>query len=148
MVGIQIGEHHDRKTVVRIAGYSAGKALPGSAVLNALVIVLLADHPATSITSGIWLAVVEGIHGPNAVQAGLLEELRAIQRGIPLGQIEHAEIQRAVGCRVERRRDPRLILELGRQDQLECLLRKAATRSLFPQMSRLHQLRVALLLVS
>src|ERR1700722_19721368 len=99
MVGIQIGEHHDRKTVVRIAGNSAGKALPGSAVLDALVVVLLADHPAKSITSGIWLTVIEWIHGPNAVQAGLLEQLRAIQRG--------------VGGRVERGRDPLWIFELA-----------------------------------
>src|ERR1700722_14101038 len=113
MVGIQIGEHHDRKTVVRIAGNSTGKALPGSAVLNALVVVLLADRPAKSITSGIWLTVIEWIHGPNAVQAGLLEQLRAIQRGVPFGQIEHVGIQRAVGGRVERGRDPLWIFELA-----------------------------------
>src|SRR5208283_1402425 len=78
---------------------------------NALVVVLLADHPAKSITSGIWLAVIEGIHGPNALQAGSFEKLRAIQRVIPFVQINRVEIQRAICGGIKSGRDPLLVFE-------------------------------------
>lgn len=65
--GNKIGEHHDCKTVIGIASNPGGKTLPASTVLNALVLVLLTDHPAKSITSVIRLTVIEEIHGPNAI---------------------------------------------------------------------------------
>jgi hypothetical protein len=77
------------------------------------VVVLLADHPAKSITGGIWFAVIERIHGPNAIQAGLFQELRAIQRGVPFVQINHVEIQRSICCGIKSGRDPLLVFQFA-----------------------------------
>jgi hypothetical protein len=43
--------------------------------------------PSETVAGGIWLAIVEREDGPDAVEAGLAEQLGAGQRLVPLGKI-------------------------------------------------------------
>src|ERR1700730_11039534 len=75
--------------------------------------VLLTDVPSKSVASRIWFPIIQRIDGPDTVKAGLFEKWCAIERTIPLGQVENIKIKRAIGSGVERGRDPLLILELA-----------------------------------
>lgn len=62
-------------------------ALPGPAVFGDTVPVDRVHFPSETVAGGIWLAIVEREDGPDAVEAGLAEQLGAGQRLVPLGKI-------------------------------------------------------------
>src|SRR5262245_5406778 len=66
-------------------------------------------EPAKTIRVG--LAVVQLHWCPHLSEAGLLQQLFAVERGVPLRHIQYGEIERAVSRAVEGWRNPFLILQ-------------------------------------
>lgn len=116
VLGVEIGEDDDGEVVVDVARNVAGEALPRAAVFEDFVAVHGVDFPAEAVIGRVGFAVVERINGPDAVEAGLFQKLRAVERAIPFGEVENVEVKGAVGGGIESRRNPGLILELAAVD--------------------------------
>src|SRR5262245_52424505 len=71
----------------------------------------LVREPAKTVRIG--LAVVQFYWSPHLIEAGLLQKLFAVERGVPLRHIQYAEIERAVSSAVEGGRNPFLILQFS-----------------------------------
>jgi hypothetical protein len=63
----QIREHYYREAVVGISGDIASEALPRTAMFDAFVFLLLTNAPTKSVSSRVWLSVVQRIYRPYAV---------------------------------------------------------------------------------
>src|SRR5215470_3216185 len=74
--------------------------------------ILLVDEPPESVLSGVGLAVLEFSHGPHLLERGARHEFLRVKSGVPFGEIDDGEIERAVGGGVQCGRNPLLILQL------------------------------------
>ncbi len=96
MPRIQIRQRYNRQSVIHVPRNVRRKPLPGPAVPDHPVPINVLDSPSESVVRLVRLAIVELLHGPHPVQARFFQQFIRVQRRIPLLQILHGEIQRAV----------------------------------------------------
>src|ERR1700677_3922122 len=91
-----VTEHNHRQVFINSSPDVACEALPRASVFDQLMPIYRRDSPGEAVVCRIGAAVIERKHGPDPVEAGLRQQASTVESFVPLGEIEHVEVKRAV----------------------------------------------------